>query len=185
MRYGRGMDRVQDRDDWFAGLEPEENAARGEHAVDEWLPSDDLPARHARLPRIDRRILVLAAVGIALLIAALAAAGVFSSSNGAPTPTVASTQTTTPTTTSQAQIPPARPLAAPTAALKPGDTGAQVKVLQRALHSLGYSTGKIDGDYGPATQAAVERFQRSLRLTPDGIVGQQTLRALKSALRRR
>jgi peptidoglycan hydrolase-like protein with peptidoglycan-binding domain len=88
--------------------------------------------------------------------------------------TTSATQTTTP---AAQQVP------APTANLKPGDTGAQVKVLQRALASLGFSTGKIDGQYGSATQAAVERFQRSAGLKADGIVGPTTLAALATALR--
>jgi peptidoglycan hydrolase-like protein with peptidoglycan-binding domain len=48
--------------------------------------------------------------------------------------------------------PAARP---PRTTLKPGDTGVQVKVLQRALASLGYSAGAVDGQYGPATKQAV------------------------------
>ena len=69
--------------------------------------------------------------------------------------------------------------------MKPGDTGAQVKVLQRALTSLGFSTGTIDGSYGPATEAATTSFQRSVGLKADGIVGPATLRALKTALQKR
>ena len=72
--------------------------------------------------------------------------------------------------------------AAPTATLKPGDNGAQVKVLQRALAHLGYAPGSVDGDYGPSTIAAVKRFQQASKLTADGIVGPSTLRALKRAL---
>jgi peptidoglycan hydrolase-like protein with peptidoglycan-binding domain len=67
--------------------------------------------------------------------------------------------------------------------LKPGDTGAQVAVLQRALASLGFSSGKADGLYGPGTTDAVKRFQRSVGLTADGIVGSATLQALAKALR--
>jgi peptidoglycan hydrolase-like protein with peptidoglycan-binding domain len=70
---------------------------------------------------------------------------------------------------------------APSQTLNPGDTGEQVKILQRALKSLGFDPGQADGDYGPTTQAQVERFQLSKGLTGDGIVGQQTLAALKQA----
>ena len=88
--------------------------------------------------------------------------------------------TSTPQTTTTT---PAQPVAAPTSNLKPGDTGAQVKVLQRALARLGFSAGTIDGQYGPATEAAVERFQAAAGLTADGIVGPATLAALKTDLR--
>jgi peptidoglycan hydrolase-like protein with peptidoglycan-binding domain len=71
---------------------------------------------------------------------------------------------------------------APQQTLKPGDTGEQVKVLQRALTALHFSPGKADGDYGQATQIAVEKFQLSKGLGEDGIVGQQTLAALQQAL---
>ena len=70
----------------------------------------------------------------------------------------------------------------PTATLKPGATGAQVKLLQRALASLGYSTGVVDGQYGPATKQAVTAFQKADGLTADGIFGPKTLQALTRAL---
>jgi peptidoglycan hydrolase-like protein with peptidoglycan-binding domain len=57
-----------------------------------------------------------------------------------------------------------------------------VKDLQRALTALGYSPGKADGNYGPATQIAVEKFQVAKKLAEDGVVGQQTLAALQQAL---
>jgi hypothetical protein len=180
------MNGGRDRDDWFAGIEAEgrraPDSARDENAREDWLQDVDPPPRPL-LATIDRRVLVIAAVGVALLIAVLAAAGVFSSGPGTSVPTVTSTPTVTTSTTQPTTTPPAQPVPAPIASLKPGDTGAQVKVLQRALASLGFSTGTIDGQYGPATQAAVKRFQRSARLTTDGIVGPATLRALATALR--
>jgi peptidoglycan hydrolase-like protein with peptidoglycan-binding domain len=94
-------------------------------------------------------------------------------------PTISTSQTSTAATTTAS----ARPLPAPATTLKPGDTGAQVTVLQRALASLGYSGGKADGQYGPATKDAVVRFQHSVALVADGILGPATLQALKNALR--
>ncbi len=85
------------------------------------------------------------------------------------------TITTTPTNTVPA-------VEAPSQTLKPGDQGAQVKTLQKALASLGYSPGTPDGDYGPSTQNAVERFQIAKGLDEDGVVGPATLNALQKAL---
>ena len=67
---------------------------------------------------------------------------------------------------------------APTSTLAPGDTGAQVVVLQRELSGLGYDLGTIDGTYGPKTVAAVKTFQTAAGLAADGIVGSKTLAAL-------
>jgi peptidoglycan hydrolase-like protein with peptidoglycan-binding domain len=77
------------------------------------------------------------------------------------------------------------PTQVPTQTLAPGDTGAQVTILQRALAALGFSAGTPDGDYGPGTQTAVARFQASKGLPQLGIVGPQTLAALQRALSRR
>jgi peptidoglycan hydrolase-like protein with peptidoglycan-binding domain len=69
--------------------------------------------------------------------------------------------------------------------LKPGDQGAQVKLLQRALVRLGYAAGTADGVYGPSTKTAVSRFQTASSLTADGVVGPQTLQAIATALQSR
>ena len=67
--------------------------------------------------------------------------------------------------------------------MKPGDQGSQVRLLQRALASLGYAPGPVDGRYGPSTQQALTRLQRASGLTADGILGPKTLAALTQALR--
>jgi Putative peptidoglycan binding domain len=59
-----------------------------------------------------------------------------------------------------------------------GDSGPQVKTLQRELKSLGFSIGTIDGAYGAETSRAVTAFQKAHHLTADGIVGPATLTAL-------
>jgi hypothetical protein len=94
-----------------------------------------------------------------------------------------STRTVRPATAPRhARVSPAQ---APSQMLAPGDTGSQVTILQRALAALGFSAGKPDGDYGPATQTAVARFQASNGLPQVGIVGPQTRAALQQALSRR
>jgi len=181
------MNHQQDPDDWFEDSEPApqpQTAPGDEGAPDDWLHDANPPPSRPLRTRVDRRILLLAAVAVALLLIGLAAAGVFSSGTATIPPAVTSTPTSTNTITQPTTTPPARSQPPPTATLKPGDTGAQVKRLQHALTTLGYSTGKIDGQYGPATEAAVKRFQRSNRLTADGIVGPKTLAAIASALSR-
>lgn len=180
-------------DDWFD--EPEPSQGRRTRAVfddeDAWV----LPEPGAARPRKREPIVIagrelgttqLAIIGIcalAVIFAVLAAAGVFNSAPRRtaaittatnPPPTV-SPAVTTPTVTNPAGT-------APTQTLKPGDTGAQVTALQHALIKLGYSVGKPDGDYGPATQVAVEQFQADHNLGVDGVLGPQTLAALKKAL---
>lgn len=57
--------------------------------------------------------------------------------------------------------------------------GQDVAKLQRQLKKLGFNPGTIDGDFGPATRAAVIAFQKSRGLLADGIAGPRTLGALK------
>ncbi len=63
------------------------------------------------------------------------------------------------------------------AVLRLGDKGAAVTRLQRALKAAGFNPGAVDGDLGPATQAAVIAFQKSAGLLADGIAGPRTLSA--------
>lgn len=56
--------------------------------------------------------------------------------------------------------------------------GEDVSKLQTKLAELGLYTDKIDGSYGKNTTAAVIRFQQTNGLTPDGIAGSKTIKAL-------
>lgn len=66
-------------------------------------------------------------------------------------------------------------LAAPPA-LASRDAGTAA--LQVALEARGLYHGSIDGLKGPETTIAIKRFQRRVHLTPDGVPGAQTRRAL-------
>jgi hypothetical protein len=66
--------------------------------------------------------------------------------------------------------------------IKNGSRGEDVKELQRALKALGYNVGTVDGIFGHGTEIQVEKFQESVELHPDGIVGKGTLREINEAL---
>jgi peptidoglycan hydrolase-like protein with peptidoglycan-binding domain len=51
-----------------------------------------------------------------------------------------------------------------------------VRVLQERLKKIGHPRLKVDGVFGPETDAIVKDFQRGHGLTPDGIVGPATWR---------
>lgn len=62
--------------------------------------------------------------------------------------------------------------------LKWGSRGDYVFVVQDKLKRWGFYDGNIDGIYGTKTMQAVIRFQRKHGLKADGIVGDQTAKAL-------
>lgn len=66
-------------------------------------------------------------------------------------------------------------------ALRLGDKGAPVADLQRLLTGAGFDPGRIDGIFGPLTEAAVRAAQRDLALAQDGLAGTLTLAALQEA----
>jgi GH24 family phage-related lysozyme (muramidase) len=65
--------------------------------------------------------------------------------------------------------------------LREGSDGQHVKRLQILLAAKGFSPGPADGDFGPMTEQAVKRFQRTRGLEVDGIVGPRTWAALLGA----
>jgi hypothetical protein len=63
-------------------------------------------------------------------------------------------------------------------ALSIGSSGSAVRSLQEKLQAAGFDPGGVDGKFGPNTKAAVLAFQRAQGIQVDGVVGNQTLRAI-------
>lgn len=61
---------------------------------------------------------------------------------------------------------------------KIGSRSDEVKKIQTALRDKGYFASNIDGIFGTLTKNAVIAFQKDNGLTPDGIAGEKTLKAL-------
>lgn len=59
-----------------------------------------------------------------------------------------------------------------------GDSGYLVERLQRALVKAGFWNKEPDGVFNSELEQAVKAFQKSKSLTPDGVVGESTRRAL-------
>jgi len=193
----REEERVPGYDDWFDEPEPLTETQSGANRVaydddveEVWVLPEDADAH----PRGRREIVIggrtfttaqaaiIAASVLAVFFAILAAAGVFNGKKAALPPVTTPPAQRTVTVTTPTSTPTAPATEAPSQTLSPTDTGAQVKTLQRALTALGFSPGKADGDYGPSTQTAVEKFQLAHNLAEDGVVGPQTLAALRQAL---
>jgi len=64
------------------------------------------------------------------------------------------------------------------AVIRQGNTGTQVRTIQKKLKNWGYYKGPVDGIFGSKTKEAVKYFQRKNGLKVDGIVGDKTLAAL-------
>ncbi|HSG13908.1 MAG TPA: peptidoglycan-binding domain-containing protein [Gaiellaceae bacterium] len=179
-------------DDWF--IEPEARPPVGREKPRE--PRTSHPGPPAPQPESERdmRILVAAIAGavILLVVGVLIARAIAGSDGGAEAtttapPTTATTTPTTPTTTPTTTTPTTTtPTTTPTTlpegvTLRRGDSGEEVRQVQAALVELGYSTGGVEGKFGPATEEAVLAFQKASGLKEDGIVGPATLAALSAA----
>ncbi|MFG1872164.1 peptidoglycan-binding domain-containing protein [Micromonospora arborensis] len=77
--------------------------------------------------------------------------------------------------------PPTKPLSLGSRLLKKGVKGADVGDLQELLNKRGAKLA-VDDDFGAKTDAAVRAFQRSHWLSVDGVVGPDTLGALRTNL---
>lgn len=59
-----------------------------------------------------------------------------------------------------------------------GDEGQEVVDIQKRLVELRYKVSKVDGKFGPETEAAIKQFQTDKKLAVDGIVGNDTYKSL-------
>ncbi|NYB52397.1 MAG: peptidoglycan-binding protein [Methanobacteriaceae archaeon] len=64
--------------------------------------------------------------------------------------------------------------------LKLGASGEKVKEIQQWLTDYGYYKGNIDGEFGASTDKAVRDFQTESGLIVDGIVGNDTKKAMET-----
>lgn len=62
--------------------------------------------------------------------------------------------------------------------LRQGSRGNITKLLQEKLVSFGYNTNGVDGIFGSQTKTAVINYQKSMGLSQDGIVGENTWKKL-------
>jgi peptidoglycan hydrolase-like protein with peptidoglycan-binding domain len=63
-----------------------------------------------------------------------------------------------------------------------GVRGTCVYTVQQTLNESQHEQLAIDSTYGPATKAAVRRFQLANGLEPDGVVGERTKQALRDVM---
>ncbi|MDL4839728.1 NlpC/P60 family protein [Aquibacillus rhizosphaerae] len=74
-----------------------------------------------------------------------------------------------------------RPLKSIKSTFHPGDTGEEIKTIQKALHYFGYYKEEIDGIYGPMTDRALKAFQEDNGLEVEKEVNEKTIDAIYTA----
>ena len=81
---------------------------------------------------------------------------------------------------------PTEAIVVPTASLRSGDKGTDVKTVQKRLKELGYYKSTIDGKFGKTTVSALKAFQEAHGLEADGVAGKATYAVLfgESALKK-
>ena len=127
--------------------------------------------RRRRLATIGATALTAAAIAVAGCTAETASAAPAAFAKPAATAVTAAKTVTTSVTAPAAYTPPTRNLA-------PGMKGADVKALQQRLSALKYYLGKIDGQFGGDTQAALWAFQEINGIKVTGVVDAATKKAL-------
>jgi len=194
MSQGRFSPPLAPEDDWFDEpewfAEPDTPSSAGGEVPHEPRASHTDTVGSPKRPADKRLIAVAVLLVLALLVGGVLAARALTGpdSAGETTSTTTPTATTAPTATTPTTPEPAAPTTTTdttsqpeSASLRPGDEGERVRQLQEELVALGYSTGGVDGKFGPATEQAVRDFQTSSGLVVDGVAGVATLAALSSA----
>jgi len=74
-------------------------------------------------------------------------------------------------------------LVASTGFVRLEDRGAVVEQLQRLALIFGHDPGPIDGIFGPLTEVAIRALQADLGVSADGVVGDETRRAIAAVAR--
>ena len=92
----------------------------------------------------------------------------------------AATATPSPTPTPKPTATPSPTPEIPSKTLHSGDTGSDVKILQKRLKALKYYVGTVDGKMDKETVNALKKFQKAHGLTDDGVAGQATYAILFS-----
>ena len=95
----------------------------------------------------------------------------------APPATVTTTSTTVAESTTTTTTEPEPDLENRTLATQ-GDANETVEAAQLLINCYGIADLTVDGDFGPATRAAVEAAQASIGQTADGVVDEELVRAL-------
>src|SRR5262245_21577602 len=67
--------------------------------------------------------------------------------------------------------------------LERGDSGRDVKILQKYLNKAGIDT-TVDGEFGSGTARALKKFEKSAQLTVDGRLEPKEAKALKRVAKR-
>lgn len=90
-----------------------------------------------------------------------------------PRPFLEGTQTITPTGGAEEKV----------VVIARGDVGVQVEILQGILVRWNYYTQEIDGRFGPATEAAVKKYQSENGLVVDGRCGPATSTSIANKIK--
>ncbi|MEG0257536.1 MAG: peptidoglycan-binding protein [Christensenella sp.] len=142
----------------------------------------NLKDKFNRMPKIKKWTVTGCVCGVVVLVCVLVGVGAFGNASFFSANTNAADADKTMPISEAAASATAAPTPAPTPTptpdptLKEGMDGPEVKVLQQRLMDLGYlDIDETTEHYGPATDYAVQLFQRQHGLEQDGVCGPQTL----------
>lgn len=113
---------------------------------------------------------------------AKASSSASSSSSSSPSSQSASTSSSSSSSSSSSASSAGKLFGGDYTTIRIGANGKRVRSLQQALSAVGAYSGSVDGKFGAKTQEAVKLFQKSEKLTSDGLAGKKTLQALEKAV---